>query len=708
MRPLLKVVARQLVNCMRRHAICWLKVEAFNEKTRTEDSVRKTRDTDVVLDQPVGSRGSPPRQVRRVDPGPASPQREQPRQAQHGGGKAQVSVKILAEDTDIEKHYRQVAHLGQGMFGNTYEVVDVNSPQIRLAMKVQTKKSKWFVHLNEPERELLRIYKEFLILNRILPRHKHIVEVKDLLISPNNVYIVLELCTSLTLENFYRVADNASGRRIFGQIADAIHFMHEYGVLHLDIKGDNILFADNDFQNCKVIDFGVSQFRPEWAKKVHQNFKASDWFDEQELAPQNDLTQLDDVRNLGYVLLCIMCGKHVQSTNTVANMLAKSKPRLDIFDEKAMNLLEMIGPRPFGPEKDADHPTMDQVINHPWLKGGNVSLQHKSLNAEFELLKRDFTTLKVLLKDWAIMPPKVIRNDVEISNFYLTTGTVHKGPYDSRLPECTGVTDPYLEPRLMKLLYRGGDPAVVTSPTEAAQESLRVFSELLITLRILPKHDNIVEIFDVLVSEDYAVVIRDLWGTHTLEEFFRQASGENSRVVFKQLAETVRFMHQYGVVHMDLRTDNVVFEDSTFSKCKIVDFTHALYLPQMAQSINDHFQLDKWSNRELHLMALSADPEIDIRALGRILHSMMAGSWQHDLSKLSAPRADAFDPAASDLLLKIGPPPFGPAEGQRISTMDEVCSHPWLLLSEPEEEYEEPYQEEFDPYDTPWQIPDPF
>ncbi|BFI30668.1 hypothetical protein MPTK2_3g14450 [Marchantia polymorpha subsp. ruderalis] len=672
---------------------------------------RKQRDRDEDVK-------SPPRQVPRLGPGPASPERRKPGQSQHGGSssssRAKVTLKVLAEDSDIEQYYRQLTLLGSGMFGSTYEVEDVNNPRIRLAMKVQTKKSKWFVHVSEPENELTRIYKEFMILNRILPKHKHIIEVKDLLVSPNTVYIVLELCTSLNLESFYRVADNASGRRVFGQIADALRFMHEYGVVHLDIKGDNVLFADNEYQNIKVIDFGISQYRPEWAKKVHKNFNPKDWFDAQELEPENNLTQVRDIKNLGHVLLCIMCGRHVMSSHNVGNMKSKTKPRLDIFDERAMNLLEMIGPRPFGPERNEDFPTMDQILNHPWLTGGNVSLQHRSLIAEFELLKRDFNVLKVLLKDWAIIPPKLIGDEDQIAKHYQTTGTVHKGPYDSRLPECTAVGDAYMEPRLMKVLYRGGDPAIFTSPTESTQESLRVFGELLLTLRILPMHENIVEFVDVLVHKDYALLIRDLWGTHTLEEFFRQATDQNARLVFKQLAETIRFLHQYGVVHMDLRADNVVFEDDTFSKFKIVDFTYALYLPGMAQRSNDHFQIDKWSNRELHLMSLTADPEVDIRALGRILHSMMAGSWQRDLSKLSAPRADAFDPAASDLLLKIGPPPFGPPEGERVLTIDEVCSHPWLRLSEPEgdagyDEYDEPYEEEYEPYDdTPWQIPDPF
>ncbi|BFI30675.1 hypothetical protein MPTK2_3g14520 [Marchantia polymorpha subsp. ruderalis] len=283
-----------------------------------------------------------------------------------------LKAKILKDDKDIRLHYRKQQKLGEGSYGGTFAVVDRRNPVVRLAMKVQTK-SCW----GSPEEEALRLFRELLILNRILPKHPNIAQMKDMLIGPHNVYILQELCSQETLEHFYPVANGVSGCRIFKQLIDAFNVMHQHGVVHWDVRESNILFAHSDFMQCKIIDFGQSAYRPEWATKVNDNFDPRNWFTSEELAPPPDPNaphvpkKVDDVRKLGRILHCIMAGKYVPHTllgsDAAIQMKTIYRPRVEVFGAQAVSLLRMIGPPPFGPARDEDLPTIDKIHQHMWL-----------------------------------------------------------------------------------------------------------------------------------------------------------------------------------------------------------------------------------------------------------------------------------------------------------------------------------------------------
>ena len=44
------------------------------------------------------------------------------------------------------------------------------------------------------------------------------------------------------------------------QIANGIKYLHKYGIVHLDLKQDNIMIAlQNDYGKIKIMDFGLSK-----------------------------------------------------------------------------------------------------------------------------------------------------------------------------------------------------------------------------------------------------------------------------------------------------------------------------------------------------------------------------------------------------------------------------------------------------------------
>ncbi|MBI5870894.1 MAG: serine/threonine protein kinase [Actinobacteria bacterium] len=91
--------------------------------------------------------------------------------------------------------------------------------------------------------------------------HPHIMTVFELAEDDDDVYIVSELVRGETLT--CRIADGSLSDRdcldIALQVLDALDHAHDRGVIHRDIKPDNIMLAGEKPLRIKVMDFGIAQ-----------------------------------------------------------------------------------------------------------------------------------------------------------------------------------------------------------------------------------------------------------------------------------------------------------------------------------------------------------------------------------------------------------------------------------------------------------------
>jgi tRNA A-37 threonylcarbamoyl transferase component Bud32 len=96
--------------------------------------------------------------------------------------------------------------------------------------------------------------------------HPHIVESTDMGFTRDEVpFIVFEyLEGTLLTDEIYRTKGMSPRRalRIAGQIASALHAAHQAGIVHRDLKSDNIFLTDKEdaSDHVKVLDFGISRF----------------------------------------------------------------------------------------------------------------------------------------------------------------------------------------------------------------------------------------------------------------------------------------------------------------------------------------------------------------------------------------------------------------------------------------------------------------
>ncbi|XP_021775431.1 cell division control protein 2 homolog isoform X1 [Chenopodium quinoa] len=147
--------------------------------------------------------------------------------------------------------------LNSGAYGAVFTVTDVEKQQ-QFAMKVIALQN------NEITESLVR---EMFILRDT--QHENIVRLEKIFISPSSVNLVMEyvpydLQSELeTNPNAYQSPSEI--KKYVKQILDALSYLHKKGIIHRDVKPENILVqkigvGEKQLKKLKLADFGSSKF----------------------------------------------------------------------------------------------------------------------------------------------------------------------------------------------------------------------------------------------------------------------------------------------------------------------------------------------------------------------------------------------------------------------------------------------------------------
>ncbi|MFZ5470072.1 MAG: protein kinase domain-containing protein [Myxococcota bacterium] len=160
---------------------------------------------------------------------------------------------------DIIGNYELLDVLGQGGMGRVFL-----ARHVRLGRKVALKILK--PELAGDPTQVARFFQEGQAVGRI--NHPHIVEFYDFVEEPRSqggrIYYVMEALVGKTLRDVVRQGPVRLPRavRIVRQVAQALTAAHQVGVVHRDVKPDNIFLTEREGEDfVKVLDFGVAKLR---------------------------------------------------------------------------------------------------------------------------------------------------------------------------------------------------------------------------------------------------------------------------------------------------------------------------------------------------------------------------------------------------------------------------------------------------------------
>ncbi|MBI4242562.1 MAG: tetratricopeptide repeat protein [Planctomycetes bacterium] len=163
----------------------------------------------------------------------------------------QLNEQLLKLDEDIKQtfkeheKYRIIEKIGEGGMGIVYKALDTQlnrNAALKFLDKISGERLKRF--LNEAE-----------IISKLT--HPNIVPVYDIGSLDEQYYISMQYVDGKTLDHFIGKSSEKEFVEIILKVCDALKYAHLKGVIHRDIKPQNIIVADN--KSVYVTDFGLAK-----------------------------------------------------------------------------------------------------------------------------------------------------------------------------------------------------------------------------------------------------------------------------------------------------------------------------------------------------------------------------------------------------------------------------------------------------------------
>uniref|UniRef100_A0A8C8MI39 Myosin light chain kinase, smooth muscle n=1 Tax=Oncorhynchus tshawytscha TaxID=74940 RepID=A0A8C8MI39_ONCTS len=278
-------------------------------------------------------------------------------------------------DVKVKDLYDVEERLGTGKFGQVFKLLEK-----------ATKKhwaGKFIKAYSAKEKDNVR--QEIAIMNSL--HHPKLVQCIDAFEGKSDIVMVLEMISGGEL--FERIIDEdfeLTEREVIRymlQIVDGVHYIHKQGIVHLDLKPENIMCVNKTGNTIKLIDFGLAR-RLENSGTLKVLFGTPE-FVAPEVINYEAISYPTDMWSIGVICYILVSGLSPfmgdNDNETLSNVTSATWDfEDDAFDEisdHAKDFITMLL------KKDMKaRLTCDRCYEHPWLKQDTGKMEAKKLSKE--------------------------------------------------------------------------------------------------------------------------------------------------------------------------------------------------------------------------------------------------------------------------------------------------------------------------------------
>jgi serine/threonine-protein kinase len=198
--------------------------------------------------------------------------------------------------------YELIAKVAQGGMGALYKAKHPTLDRVVLLKKLTLRGASQFVERFKREARLMMEFK-----------HDHIVHVYDHFKEGSSYFIVEEFVDGISLDALIRkerFLSNDAAMLILYEVAKALKYAHDKGVIHRDIKPGNILISNQG--EVKLVDFGIATSMEETDDGLTREgmvLGTPCYIPPEQIEDAKNVDKRADIYSLGVVLYEMLTGK---------------------------------------------------------------------------------------------------------------------------------------------------------------------------------------------------------------------------------------------------------------------------------------------------------------------------------------------------------------------------------------------------------------
>jgi len=167
-----------------------------------------------------------------------------------------IDIRNRITDDVVKETYEYGRVLGKGASGTVQECFH-RKTRHKYALKI--------IHKNDQINDMESMMMEIEIMKRV--RHRYVISMYELFETSHCLWMIMELYSGGSMHDYLMKVDNY-GENLAAvhtnQMLQGLHYMHSLGIVHRDLKLENILMHDSgggQFE-VKIADFGLSCLLP--------------------------------------------------------------------------------------------------------------------------------------------------------------------------------------------------------------------------------------------------------------------------------------------------------------------------------------------------------------------------------------------------------------------------------------------------------------